>query len=282
MINLSTQQPASEEIYFPSSNDTVVNSQNVVSLTKKVNTPFYTASNLLPHLQHQEFFNAIETRYNMTGPFAMANQQPIKLNFQAAIPLNLKLTLHPKKKETLEINPISLSQLPALINQKTLIVDVRSFVKYSLCHIQSSINIAIPNTILKRPSFTLEKVSGVIISEKDRLAWKEAIQDRSAHILFYDEQSESMNEHNAIYYLCQKLQEIDHKGVLGFIKGKTNYFFFFIKSSCLFTVGLIHNLKHYFLNTPLHPFFFSKNPIYIPCFFFLLLLIHRWDEYILS
>ncbi|KAI9259841.1 protein-tyrosine phosphatase-like protein [Helicostylum pulchrum] len=143
------------------------------------------------------------------------------------MPLNLTLQLQQpsKKKPILNIMAISVSQLPTMINAHTLIVDVRSFVKYSQAHILSSINIAVPNTILKRPSFTLDKVSGVIISEIDRNAWKSAVQDTVAQIIFYDEQSETVNENNAIYYLCQKLEEIGHKGVLGYIKGGMSTFF---------------------------------------------------------
>ncbi|GAA5800200.1 hypothetical protein HPULCUR_005625 [Helicostylum pulchrum] len=224
MINLSTQPPPPpEEVYFSPSNDTsstTGTTNAAASLPTKSTTSFYTASNMLPHLQNQEFFNAIETRYSLTGPFAVA-EQPMKLNFQVSMPLNLTLQLQQpsKKKPILNIMAISVSQLPTMINAHTLIVDVRSFVKYSQAHILSSINIAVPNTILKRPSFTLDKVSGVIISEIDRNAWKSAVQDTVAQIIFYDEQSETVNENNAIYYLCQKLEEIGHKGVLGYIKG---------------------------------------------------------------
>lgn len=272
MINLSTQQPPSEEVYFSSSNETssTGTSNTAASLPTKTTTPFYTASNMLPHLQNQEFFNAIETRYSLTGPFAVA-EQPMKLNFQVAMPLNLTLQLQPsKKKPVLSIKAISVSQLPAMINANTLIVDVRSFVKYSQAHIQSSINIAVPNTILKRPSFTLDKVSGVIISEMDRNAWKTAVQDTVAQIIFYDEQSETVNENNAIYYLCQKLEEIGHKGVLGYIKGNPPLFFVF-----LFIYLFIYNWFD-----P-QSSYFSPNMCVIYFFFFLSLsffYLYRWNE----
>ncbi|KAI8087386.1 protein-tyrosine phosphatase-like protein [Thamnidium elegans] len=150
------------------------------------------------------------------------------------MPLSINLQLQPtKKKPVLNIKSISVLQLPTMINANTLIVDVRSFVKYSQGHIQSSINIAVPNTILKRPSFTLDKVSGVIISEMDRNAWKAAIQDTKAQIIFYDEQSETINDNSAIYYLSQKLEEIGHKGVLGYIKGGMSTFFKSHANQCI-------------------------------------------------
>ncbi|KAG2196233.1 hypothetical protein INT47_007660 [Mucor saturninus] len=111
------------------------------------------------------------------------------------------------------------------MNNGILLVDVRSFVKYSQFHIRTSINIAAPNTILKRPSFTLDKVSGVIISERDRRSWENSIQNDKAHIIFYDQQSDNITDSSAIYYLCLKLREIGHQGVLGFLKGGMSAFF---------------------------------------------------------
>lgn len=203
---------------------------DATNVSTKSTAPFYTVSSILPHLQNQEFFNAIESRYSIAGPFAVEQQQPIKLNFQVSIPL--KLDVQPKNKDTVNINSVnidsvSISQLLLLIKNKTLLIDVRSFVKYSQFHIQTSINIAVPNTILKRPSFTLDKVSGVIISERDRQAWEKAIQDNMAHIIFYDQQSEFVNDNSAIYYLCLKLREIGHRGVLGFVKGILFIYYWF-------------------------------------------------------
>lgn len=195
------------------------------SIATKSTTPFYTASSMLPHLQNQEFFNAIESRYNIAGPFAVDQQQPIKLNFQ--VPTPLKLNVQPKKKFNMSIDTVCIPQLLLLMETGILLVDVRSFVKYFQCHIHTSINIAAPNTILKRPSFTLDKVSGVIISEKDRQSWDRSIQNNKAHIIFYDQQSETINDNNAIYYLCFKLREIGHQGMLGFLKGILFIYYWF-------------------------------------------------------
>lgn len=195
------------------------------SISTKTTAPFYTASSMLPHLQNQEFFNAIESRYSIAGPFAVDQQQQIKLNFQVSAPL--KLNVPPKKKFDINVESVNIPQLLLLMNNGILLIDVRSFVKYSQLHICTSINIAAPNTILKRPSFTLEKVSGVIISEQDRRSWENSIQNDKSHIVFYDQQSENINDNSAIYYLCLKLREIGHQGMLGFLKGILFIYYWF-------------------------------------------------------
>lgn len=198
-----------------------------------------TLVSALPHLQNQEFFNAIESRYNQTGPFVLppANN-PIPFS---AISLKLpQSTFFPKQVQQQKNNAntnlknmiaYSCSEvLPLIQSRKVLLVDVRSFVKYSQSHIKSSINIAIPNTILRRKTFTLEKVSGVIVSEQDRLIWQAAILDSKSNILFYDEQSEIVkDDDSAIYYLYLKFDQIGYQGRLGFIQGNSSFCF-----ECLF------------------------------------------------
>ncbi|KAI9499166.1 protein-tyrosine phosphatase-like protein [Zychaea mexicana] len=104
-----------------------------------------------------------------------------------------------------------------------LLIDIRSFVHYSHLHIHSAINVSIPNTILKRPSFTLDKVSEVIVSDQQREAWRRWPQ--FAHIILYDQASEALQEsHNAITYLCIKFHQANYQGTLGYLKGGMSSF----------------------------------------------------------
>lgn len=217
-------------------------------------TPYFTASATFPHLQNQEFFNAIENRFNLNGPFvkeqqlqqekhALIQHFPISkaaAAAAAAVTMNIQRlpSLKNNKKQqsgtsiastitsnsgrNLSINPFTPKQVNDLLDvQNILLVDVRSFVKYNQLHIRNSINIAVPNTILKRPSFSLAKITEAIVTEFGRLSWRNYKQ--MTHIILYDDQSSSIIESfpNAIYYLTMKLLNdgAGYQGVVGFLHG---------------------------------------------------------------
>lgn len=102
--------------------------------------------------------------------------------------------------------------------QHLLLIDTRSFVHYSHLHVKGAINVSIPNTILKRPSFTLEKVLEVIVAESHRQAW--AGWPHATHIILYDQASDLPEPNTAIAYLAAKFRLADFQGKLGYLKGK--------------------------------------------------------------
>jgi protein-tyrosine phosphatase len=115
--------------------------------------------------------------------------------------------------------PIEASQLHDILKKSsTLVLDVRSFVQFSHSHISDSINISIPNTILKRPTFTLDKVyEGIVLdSARERLKnWQAA-----ESIVFYDQASLILQENSAGAYLGAKLIQAGFKGQLYHLKGR--------------------------------------------------------------
>ncbi|CEP11418.1 hypothetical protein [Parasitella parasitica] len=211
-------------------------------------TPYYTASAAFPHLQNQDFFNAIENRFNLNGLFVKEQQKQMDRSVAphshvsaALVSLNgLKSPALKNNKQHFETIPLPLSVVNSGLNvnpftpkqvndlldiQKTLILDVRSFVKYNQLHIRNSINIAVPNTILRRPSFTLEKVTEAIVTESGRLSWRNWMQ--MTHVILYDDHSNEINEAspNAIYYLSMKLLgNGDYQGIVGFLHGGMSAF----------------------------------------------------------
>ncbi|KAI8144705.1 protein-tyrosine phosphatase-like protein [Fennellomyces sp. T-0311] len=195
-------------------------------------TPYFTAPRS-PLLQHQEFFNAIQNRYNSTSPFADDPSHPPKIlsmgglaakrrnSLKANNNSNSNSTAIPQAVSS-RLVPFTPDQVSQLLDDpqphSLLLIDIRSFVHYSHQHIQSAINVSIPNTILKRPSFTLDKVSEVIVSDKHREAWQHW--PHFANIVLYDQQSEALQEsHNAITYLCIKFHQANYQGTLAYLKG---------------------------------------------------------------
>lgn len=216
-------------------------SNNINSDSSGSSTPYYTAP-INPGI-HQEFLNAIQARQAsqptiLNSPTSeqrptlkmgsLANRRQMLQQQQQQLQSHHKsaaTAIHNEKGPLSFITPIDSSQLNELLNkykQKSnslLILDVRSFVQFSHSKIRNSINISIPNTILKRPTFTLDKVYEAIVLDgaREKLrTWQAA-----DYIIFYDQQSQILQENNASAYLSAKLIKSGYKGKLHYLKGKS-------------------------------------------------------------
>ncbi|KAK9763276.1 phosphotyrosine-specific ptp2-like protein, partial [Basidiobolus ranarum] len=111
--------------------------------------------------------------------------------------------------------------LANLIQQDTrevvLVIDKRSYAQYSLSHIRCAINVCIPNTLLKRASFGLEKVAESLVAEKDR----EILQNWTSYsnIIVCDSTSEATADNTPIAYLTKKFYEKNPSTSVGWLKG---------------------------------------------------------------
>ncbi|KAL0088465.1 protein-tyrosine phosphatase-like protein [Phycomyces blakesleeanus] len=161
---------------------------------------------------HQEFFNAIQTRHTGQSPLVLVTSE------------NRPSSRSPVQKSpppTFPIEPINCEDLQSLLESDTkdhiLLIDVRSFLQFSYSHIQYSINIAVPSTILRRPSFTIEKVYTAIVSnsERERLQqWKTYDQ-----IIIYDQSSEILSDQCSARFLASKFDLAGYHGRLSYLKG---------------------------------------------------------------
>ncbi|KAI9338427.1 protein-tyrosine phosphatase-like protein [Pilaira anomala] len=126
-----------------------------------------------------------------------------------------------------DLAPMESKDLNILLNDPTtkehelLIIDIRSFNFFKSSRIKSAINVSIPSILLKRPSYTIEKICELITYDKlaaDRLkSWSNA-----KHIIFYDHfsyaTSDSGNSATAIL-LGSKLRTVGYKGQLNYLQG---------------------------------------------------------------
>lgn len=127
-----------------------------------------------------------------------------------------------------DLAPIESSRLNELmkdINKDSLLlIDVRSFDHFSKNRIKSAVHVSIPSVLLKRSTYTMEKVcEAVNYDEKaaERFKrWKCA-----ANIVFYDhssyQPSDSGNSATALL-LGSKLRTFGFKGKLNYLQGKTH------------------------------------------------------------
>ncbi|KAK4521749.1 uncharacterized protein ATC70_004284 [Mucor velutinosus] len=208
------------------------------STNSTANTPYYTAP-INPSL-HQDFLNAIQARHAtqptvLTSPSA-ERSSPMGSGFN----LNMGSLANRRQQPTPNAtnSPLQALEAPRL-NQMLdkyrntnglLVLDVRSFVQYSHSRIRGSINVSIPNTILKRPTFTLDKVYEAIVQDhaRERLrSWETA-----ESIVFYDQQSLRLLENSASAYLGAKLIRAGFKGQLYYLKGGFDAFSPAFKDSC--------------------------------------------------
>lgn len=195
------------------------------SSNSTANTPYYTAP-INPSI-HQDFLNAIQARH-ATQPTVLTSPSNERPPPMAGFNLNMGSLANRRQPPTSAIANSSLQPMESIkLNQvldkykdtnALLVLDVRSFVQYSHSRIRGSINVSIPNTILKRPTFTLDKVYEAIVLDhaRERLRSWEAAEC----IVFYDQQSQRLLENSASAYLGAKLIRAGFKGQLYYLKGK--------------------------------------------------------------
>lgn len=179
-------------------------------------TPYFTAP-ISPSSLHQDFLNAIQARH-ATQPILLSTPPPtMPLNLNSSLAMR-RNTTNTTIKPTSILSPLDPHQLNDIIDHAhILLLDVRSFVQYSHSRIRHAINVSIPNTILKRPTFTLDKVYEAIVLDQAREKLK--TWESAEFIVFYDQQSVLLQENSAAAYLGSKLLVSGFKGKLHYIKG---------------------------------------------------------------
>ncbi|KAI8091904.1 protein-tyrosine phosphatase-like protein [Thamnidium elegans] len=192
-------------LYSASDNESCSSSAN--------NTPYNLATNTNIH---QDFLNVIQARQQ--------NFQLQSLNTGWS-----KKTLPPLYRQPIEdLAPIDSKRLNQLMNQTEtlLIIDLRSFNYFVLGRIKSAINVSIPSILLKRASYSIEKVCE-LIKYDDKAADHLKHWSNATHIIFYDHYSyspsDSGNSATAIL-LGSKLRAAGYKGQLNYLQGGIKIF----------------------------------------------------------
>ncbi|KAK9766064.1 phosphotyrosine-specific ptp2-like protein [Basidiobolus ranarum] len=96
-----------------------------------------------------------------------------------------------------------------------LLIDVRSFAQYSRGRIKKAINVCIPNTLLKRDSFNLDKISSSL-AENDRETWRRW--SSFSYIVIYGVDTDVVLDTSPIYYLIKKFQVANAALNIGWMK----------------------------------------------------------------
>ncbi|KAF8167877.1 hypothetical protein B0H34DRAFT_792552 [Crassisporium funariophilum] len=106
---------------------------------------------------------------------------------------------------------------PWLEDVTTLIVDIRPHAAYSSARIPRAISLSVPSTLLKRPLFSLQRLSAMLPSTSARnrfSAWPSA-----SRILVYDADSLSVADTSNIAGLLRKFKSDGFQGELAWLQG---------------------------------------------------------------
>jgi protein-tyrosine phosphatase len=146
----------------------------------------------------QEFINALQTKGHYLNPTT---------------------THHYHQSQYSILEPIVNHDLSRLLNiTQPLLIDVRSAFHYSENHIKSAIHIAIPSVLLKRSTYTLDKIiQSLNGSDANRFKQWSA----TTHIIFYDHTSNNDSGYSATaILLALKLKQLHYQGHLAYLQGR--------------------------------------------------------------
>ena len=114
--------------------------------------------------------------------------------------------------------PLETAQLTVWLDDPaTLVVDIRPHAAFSSARIPNAISLSVPSTLLKRPLFSLQRLSAMLpsVSARNRFsAWPSA-----SRILVYDADSAFVGESSNIAGLLRKFKGDGFKGDLAWLKG---------------------------------------------------------------
>ncbi|KNC97575.1 uncharacterized protein SPPG_07048 [Spizellomyces punctatus DAOM BR117] len=182
------------------------------------------ATNVVPQDNGQSYGSTIQPRGQMHLPLPSPR-------FNLSLPVTPKVCGSPNSPpEPHAFEPIELANLlhaqgsprPASItsaegNPLVLVLDMRSFVQYSRQRVKSSVNVCIPTTLLKRPTFGADKLFDTLASDhaKDMLKqWT-----NNTFIILYDNDSSQVSSGSPLMLLARKLQQGNTTATIGWLRG---------------------------------------------------------------
>ncbi|CAG8499289.1 3771_t:CDS:2 [Diversispora eburnea] len=101
-----------------------------------------------------------------------------------------------------------------------LLLDIRSFSMFSVERIKSSLNICVPSTLLKRGSFSADKITETLVNDEDKNTFKDW--SKYENIVLYDNDSDRPSDNGPISHLYKKFNLPNCKSKVGYLKGNYN------------------------------------------------------------
>ncbi|KAJ7771915.1 hypothetical protein DFH07DRAFT_734172 [Mycena maculata] len=166
----------------------------------------------------KQFQDAIAQRFGVPDQVQTARLLVPPIRMPLNTPL-ANLTIGPPEKDSpyTAVPPSGLSQW--LDDPSTLVVDIRPHAAYSSARISRAVSLSVPSTLLKRPLFSLQRLSAMLPSHSARTrfgVWRNA-----SRILVYDADSMALSETSNIQGLLRKFRaEAPHSDIpLAWVQG---------------------------------------------------------------
>lgn len=102
-------------------------------------------------------------------------------------------------------------------DEQTLILDLRVSTQYAQAHIRDALNLCIPTTLLKRPSFNVQKLAETFKDDEQRARfcnWRS-----SKYIIVYDNNSTQLKDATICMNMVKKFQAEGYDGITYIITG---------------------------------------------------------------
>lgn len=107
-------------------------------------------------------------------------------------------------------------------DEQILILDLRVSTQYAQSHIESALNLCIPTTLLKRPSFNVQKLAETFKDDEQRARfgnWRS-----SKYIIVYDNNSTQLKDATICLNMVKKFQAEGYEGITYVIRGGMSEF----------------------------------------------------------
>lgn len=107
-------------------------------------------------------------------------------------------------------------------DEQVLILDLRVSTQYAQSHVRDALNLCIPTTLLKRPSFNVQKLADTFKDDEQRARfgnWRS-----SKYIIVYDNNSNKIKDATICLNMVKKFQAEGYQGTLYIVQGGMSEF----------------------------------------------------------
>lgn len=160
------------------------------------------------------------------GPVPAVDSQP-RLSLPLDKPPGSRAPAQKARAETLPVNtggdsdswatPQYLVNIMQSKGEDVLLLDLRVSTQYAKSHIAGALNLCIPTTLLKRPSFNPQKLADTFKDEKQRRKFEDW--RNSSYIFVYDSASADMKDGQICANTLKKFLSEGYEGTLYIVKG---------------------------------------------------------------
>lgn len=127
------------------------------------------------------------------------------------------LPAFPKHDGMVMVSPEECAELLGATTADVLLLDVRPYPQFSQGNITGSLNLCIPTTLLKRPSFNTQKLQDTFVDELERREF--ASWPNKTHIIVYDAGAQSPRDSVPLVNMLKKFTSEGWKGQALILRG---------------------------------------------------------------